>query len=226
MRLTHLLFAATVPMLLLCPAARAQDETQPPVETQPATAPPPDAETVTLPDNEKESCKTDAFASVLSFLGVPKPGEHLRPGATYTTYVPNSNAIRDLFGNQWTFLLPGFGRLDVPQSHAVLAPEINLVTSSRSGNRATLVPLGATYTTGFGDARTRGTLGIGTGLLLLESRVTSRNMPSRWRGGVNGSAFAGVAFGGSGSLQIGYRWADKIRGFDLSGTSLEASFRF
>ena len=202
----------------------AQSPTDAPPPEPVATAP--ESEVVTLPDNEKEAGKPNPLLILLSFLGLPRPGEHARPGANSICYFPTSSAVRDTFGDQWSFFAPAFGRLEVPQAHAVLMPEFDFVVSSRNGNRATLVPLGMTYTTGFGDKRTRGTIGVGTGLLLLESRVQSQNLPTRWRGGINGSVFAGVAFGGSGSLRVGYRWADKVRGFDLSGTSVEAAFRF
>ena len=63
-------------------------------------------------------------------------------------------------------------------------------------------------------------------MVVTETRVSGENLPSRWRGGAAGSAFAGIAFGGNGSAQVGYRWAERIRGLDMSGSSLDFAVRF
>lgn len=193
-------------------------------ETVPPAEPPTPTVSEDVPAEVKEGRQP---RSVLGGLfRIPARGEHMRPGGEFSLFLPTSRALRDRFGGQWQGFGFGFGRVPVPEAGVVLDIETGWVNASKGSNRITLIPLGLRLQTAYGASNNRPFVGVTGGMLLSETRVPSENLPSRWRGGMNGSAFAGIAFGGNGSVQVGYRWANRIRGFDMSGTSLDFAVRF
>ncbi|MBC7807556.1 MAG: hypothetical protein H7145_15575 [Akkermansiaceae bacterium] len=218
MRNLFLTVATLILTACVCPSVSAQSET--PVA---AESPAPAADEAPTP-RTKEDPKPRVLLGGL--LRIPVRGQHVRPGADFTLFAPASGAMRDRFGSSWQGFGFGFGRVEVPQARSVLDTETGWLSSSKGSNRVTLIPLGVRWRTAFGASNNRPFIGVGGGLLVSETRVPSENLPSRWRGGATGSAFAGIAFGGNGSVQVGYRWADRIRGFDMSGSSLDFAVRF
>jgi hypothetical protein len=210
-----LLFSALA-LLSVVSVCAAQTETPVPVESPPPVA---GGEGKAGPEESKPR----------SFLGglfrIPARGQHVRPGADFSLFLPASRAMRDRFGGQWQGFGFGLGRVPVPEARLVLDTETGWLSASKGANRVTLIPVGLRLQTAYGASNSRPFVGVGAGVLLSETRVTSENLPSRWRGGVTGSAFAGIAFGGNGSVQLGYRWAGRIRGFDMSGSSLDFAVR-
>ncbi|MBC8138623.1 MAG: hypothetical protein H8F28_22315 [Fibrella sp.] len=192
--------------------------------TTPLTEPSPPAVSEDVPPEVKEERKPQSVLGGL--FRIPAPGEHMRPGGDFSLFIPTSRAMRDRFGSQWQGFGFGFGRVPVPDAGIVLDTETGWLNASKGGNRVTLIPLGLRLQSAYGASNNRPFIGVGGGLLLSETRVTSENLPSRWRGGMNGSVFGGIAFGGNGSVQLGYRWASRIRGFDMSGSSLDFAVRF
>ncbi len=219
MRLSFLFGATLILGAGTCPPVFAQTET--PVQTE---SPSPGAADETTTLDTKEEPEPRVLLGGL--LRIPARGQHLRPGVDCAMFAPTSRAMRDRFGGSWQGGGFGFGRVEVPQAKSVLDTEAGWLSSSKGSNRIIMIPLGLRWRTAFGASNNRPFFGVGGGLLVTETRVPEENLPSRWRGGATGSAFAGIAFGGNGSAQIGYRWADRIRGFDMSGTSLDFSVRF
>lgn len=204
--------------LFFCMPTRAQTDVSSPAESP----------VVESGEGATPSAKPEPKPRVIlgGLLRIPARGQHLRPGADFTLFVPASRAMRDRFGSQWQGFGFGFGRVEVPQARSVIDTETGWLNSSKGNNRVTLIPLGLRWRTAFGASNSRPFVGFGGGLLLSETRIPDENLPSRWRGGATGSVFAGLAFGGNGSVQVGYRWADRIRGFDMSGSSLDFAVRF
>lgn len=177
------------------------------------------------PPQEEAPQKADEPAKAETPEAKPKP--RFRFGPDYSIFLPQSAAIRSRFGSNWQGWGIGTGRLDLPRASGAIDTDFSVLTSSRNGNRVTLIPAGLRYRTLLGGGGgVRPFVGTTINAMLTETRVTEANLPSRWRGGYGGSAYLGVAFGDNGVIQAGYQWTSKIRGFDFSGTNVGLSYRF
>jgi len=145
---------------------------------------------------------------------------------TTKAFLPQSPELRHSFGDTWVSYGISFRGPDLPKDKAEFDFQPELISSSGHGNRITLVMPELRYRMAVSNAAIRPFIGIEAMPVFAQTRVTSENLPSRWRGGFGGGLTGGIAFSNKGLITVGYQWTDTIRGFNLSGAKAGLSYRF
>ena len=158
----------------------------------------------------------------------PKPPKkRFTIGPEVGAYIPTSNKARDAFGDTWYNYGFGFGAIQSADLKGRFQFDLNILGGSRSGNRAYLFPLGASYRRALTTNRSASPY-VGASLNFVPTYLRAGNygVTSKLRYAGGASAFAGFTFSDSAYLQARYYAISKSAGFDLSGLSLSAGFRF
>jgi hypothetical protein len=241
-RLTALIGAAT----LLCGlSAHAQspaapDANAPAANPVPGTNPPTAA---TPPDNgttPDTGTTPNAAAPAPTPPGmpqatpVPAPASSPRPassrfriGPAVGLYLPSSGKTRDRFGDSWFGIGIGLGSINPVRTSGALMLDANLFYHERDGNHAFFLPIGL----GYRIALSPGTnvvpyAGVSADLDFSEITSNPDNIHNSFNVGAGGSVFVGANFGDSAFIEARYLELSRANGFDLSGLSLTAGYRF
>ena len=185
----------------VAPAAFAQ-EAPPPEETP---APPAD----TLPPPSRAAQKR-------GFSIGPEVG----------VFLPSSGTTRDAFGNAWFNYGLGFGVIQSSDRKGRVNFDFNLLGNSRGVNRAYIAPIGVSYRRALSDGASRPYIGASANIVPTYLRADNYGVPSRLRVTGGGSVFAGYTFRSAAYLQARYYGTGNSAGFNFSGLSLAAGFRF
>ncbi len=199
------------------PAARAQTATPDTTTTTPDTAtPPPDAAQATpVPAPETPPDQN------------PPNHSRFRFGPAVGVFLPSSNKTRDRFGSTWYSIGIGLGAINPVSTKGNLAVDLNLFYHGRDSNHAFFIPLGVGYRIALAPGT--GTIpyaGVSVDANFADITSNPDNVHNSFTVGAGASEFVGVNFGDSAFLEARYYEFSRVSGFDLSGLSVDAGYRF
>lgn len=159
--------------------------------------------------------------------GTTKKKKRFSFGPEVGAYIPTSGKTRDAFGDTWYNYGIGFGAVQSADAKGKFQFDLNLLGGNRNGNRSYLAPIGASYRRALSTSKSSSPY-VGASLDVVPTylKAPSYGVHSRLRFTGGGSVFAGFTFSESAYLQARYYAVGKSAGFDLSGLSLGAGFRF
>ena len=201
-----------LPLLLAAPATYAQ-QAEPQAEPRPD--PPQQAgSTGRVPEEPRQEPRRSGF----------------RIGPNVGVFSPTSSKTRERFGGAWYSLGPGLGIVRRASARGRIALDFNLMRQKRGGNRAFVIPIGASYVRALGRAgEGRSALPFaGVALLAIPGKLKSvpDGVDSGLKLGAGAAAFVGTTFGERAFIEARYMATTRIEGFSLSGASLRAGLRF
>ena len=211
-----LLGGALILTAFALPAARAQTAT-PDAGTPPAATNPPanatPATPVPAPDNPGDQGSSHK--------------NRFRFGPAVGVFLPTDGKTRDRFGSSWLSIGLGLGSINPVSTKGNLALDLNLLYHGRDGNHAFFAPLGVGYRVAVSPSGSL-TPYVGISGDVNFTSITSNpdNIHNKFQVGVGASEFVGVNFGDSAFLEARYYEFSRVSGFDLSGLSLAAGYRF
>ena len=208
-------------MAFAVPAARAQTTT-PDAGAPPAAAPP---DTTTPPADATPATPVPA-PETSPDQSAPRRNR-FRFGPAVGVFLPSSSKTRDRFGDTWFSIGLGLGSINPVSTKGNVALDLNLLYHGRDSNHAFFAPLGI----GYRVALTPGTGTIpyaGASVDANFADITSNpdNIHNSFNVGAGASEFVGVNFGDSAFLEARYYEFSRVSGFDLSGLSVDAGYRF
>ena len=158
----------------------------------------------------------------------PAPRRRFRFGPEAGVFIPASGKTRDRFGASWTSLGPGFGSVRQAGARGRLEFDVSVFRESRGNRRAFFAPVGVGYRRDLavGDGHFMPYAGVSVNLVLTDLRSDADGVRSGLRAGGGGSLFVGSTLGRSAYAEARYLAVSRIKGFDLSGTSLSLGVRF
>ncbi|GAB4464450.1 MAG: hypothetical protein OHK0029_34410 [Armatimonadaceae bacterium] len=159
----------------------------------------------------------------------PKPARRfsLKVGPEYSIYRLGGSRAASVFGNQWTVLGLGLGRLEKIDSGLTFQPEVTFLFGRSGDNNATLIPVqaGARYGIRLGrDVSAYAGLSAGYSGVNLKSEAN--NIRSGWRFAPSGSGVVGINLNRRVYTEVRYYRFAPVNGFNLSGTSFGVGIRF
>jgi hypothetical protein len=160
-------------------------------------------------------------------------------GLQLGTYTPGNLAVKSKFGDSWSGVGLGFGPIYAPQVTRKVNSDITVISTKRKFTAATLIPIGISYRQsltplnmeklGEGIWPTSGTY-VGGSLNIvagqLRSNLAGDNFANGWKTTTGASVYVGHVFSEKLSVEARYYGMGKLQGFDFSGTSISAGFRF
>ena len=201
--------AAAVVVAALPFAGRAQTDTPPPV-TPPVTPTPAQPTTPPTP---------------------PAVTPHKKPrllfGPELGLFLPTSSHTKNTFGNSWFNYGLGLGSIQRADARGGLQFDLNIISNTRSSQRAIIAPIGVAYRHSLASNVHSGAYyGASVNYVLTQLRSDNEGILSRVRGTAGGSVFLGTTFDEKAYLQARYYAVGKVRGYDLSGLNLSLGYRF
>ena len=191
--------------------------TAPPVTTPDTTAPP-----ATPPANA-----TPATPEPVPSSPGPQPSSRFRIGPAVGLYLPSSRKTRDRFGNAWVSVGIGLGAINAITTKGSVGFDASIFYHGRDSNHVFFLPIGVSYRV----ALAPGTnvvpyVGVSADLDITDITSNPDNVHNSFNVGGGGSGFVGLNFGDSAFVEARYYGLSKANGFDLSGLSLDAGYRF
>lgn len=160
----------------------------------------------------------------------PEKASEPRWGLDLTSYRPTQSAVRDRFGENWTFLSLAQGSV-VKRQGTYVNWDVDAFITSQGENRPEKAFLGV-----FGIHLTQSPFHedycglrpfFGAGVNLVYQDVTSRSLDfSVKKLGFGGNVFIGSNVSKSAVVQLKYQWISEVHGVDFSGISLNVGIRF
>lgn len=173
---------------------------------------------------------------VISTFAVAAPNEETpkgyepKWGFDVTSFRPSSQAVRELFGQNWTFFNISQGTLRKQPGTTISWDSDAFVTAQGETRRekAFLGSFGLRAIRVSGNGEPADCVPFyGVSANLIYQDVTSRTLDfSAKKLGYGGSIFAGVNIGKSALVQLRYQWMSRIHDVDFSGVSLNVGIRF
>jgi len=186
--------------------------------TAPAPAPAPDQ---TAPAPVITPAPTPAPAPPPS-----QPSNHFYIGPEVGVFLPTSSKTSNRFGSTWYSLGLAIGPVsNVPQGGA-FSFDFGVQYQSRSGNHVLLVPLGAEYRIPLSQATSaQPYAGVTADAYIVNLKSSVDNVSgTQLTGGA--SALIGLNVGKNTNIEARYQFVSSVKGFDFSGLSLSAGYRF
>lgn len=158
----------------------------------------------------------------------PRPRRRFRFGPEVGVFIPANAKTRDRFGASWTDLGPGFGAVRQAGPRGRLEIDVSVFRESRGNRRAFFAPVGVGYRRDLaaGGGAFIPYAGASVNLVLADLRSDADGVRSGLRAGGGGSLFVGSTLGRNAYAEARYLAVSRIKGFDLSGTSLSLGVRF
>ena len=156
-----------------------------------------------------------------------KPRFYIGPDIGY--YIPTSDKARRAFGDKFVTIGFGLGAAERISEKGRIALDFSVISNRIAESSVMLAPIGVAYARAL-TTNTSVTPYVGVSLNFYVANIRSERgdfeVKSGYRGGFGGTAFAGVTLGKQAFLRARYCLVSKISGFDLSGLSLTAGYRF
>jgi hypothetical protein len=195
-------------LFLLSSAAQAQDS---------ASAPP-----VVEPSPADSAGGTEAEE--------PRRKKRFQLGLDVGAFFPTSRKTRDRFGGTWYSIGPGFSAVRRAGEKGRIGLDIDLMSQSKNGNRALLIPAGVSFTRALGkvDEEKSSHPFVGASLLAIPARIRSApdGVDDNFKLGAGAAAFVGTTFGERAFVEARYMVTTRISGFSFSGASVRVGYRF
>ncbi|HEY3298614.1 MAG TPA: hypothetical protein VGK34_08170 [Armatimonadota bacterium] len=173
------------------------------------------------------SAQTVDSASDQSAQPKAQKRDHWKILPTFNTYFPTSSKTKDTFGSTWPsvgFVIAGAVN---DRIYDKLEFHVDGILRSHHSNHAYLFPAGIVYTTRAKKMKALSPfVGASADVYFVNLRVPEENLDSSWKTTVGGSVFAGVDINRNLSIKAAYLAAPKVRGYDVSGFNLTATFGF
>ena len=159
----------------------------------------------------------------------PRRRRRFTLGPQIGTFLPTSARVRDRFGSSWFSIGPGLGAIRQPAYKGRFSYDVSFSSQKSGGNRAYVVPVGASYTKALRSDATCSTQPYyGVTLNVVGTKI--RSLPDAVDTGVRaapgGSLFLGSTLGEQAFVEARYRAMSKVAGFNFSGLDLTAGYRF
>ena len=211
---------------ICAPAARAQ---QPAAPTIPA-APPDQAVPATPPVDQTAPAPVIVPSPTPVAVAEPsqsEPSNHFYIGPEVGVFFPTSSKTSNRFGSAWYSLGLALGPVSSVSTSGSLSFDFGLQYQSRSGNHVLLVPLGAEYRIGLSQrtASAQPYAGVAADLYIVNVKSGEDNVNATEATG-GASALIGLNVGKNTNLEARYQFVSSVKGFDFSGLSLSAGYRF
>lgn len=153
-----------------------------------------------------------------------------RIGPEVGVYLPTDGTVRDRFGKSWLSLGLGFGSFANVTDKGGLGFDLSLQYQKHGDNRVFLLPAGLGYRVAL--SQTDGSkgfvpyAGITGDVYFADIRAVQDNVHSGFHESGGGSLLLGANLGTSANVEARYQFVGRIKGYDFSGLSLTAGYRF
>lgn len=224
------LTASALPAVQAQTAAATPDGTTTPGTTTPDTTTPGTATTpgTSTPDTNTPSGMPQATPVPVSAPpSPPQRSSRFRIGPAIGVYLPSSSKTRNRFGDTWVGIGIGLGSINPVSTHGAVTLDANLFYHGRDGNHAFFFPVGVGYRIALSPSTSViPYAGVSADVNFADITSNPDNVHNSFTVGGGGSAFVGVNFGDRAFVEARYLALSKASGFDLSGLSLSAGYRF
>jgi hypothetical protein len=220
------ILGAAALLVFALPTAHAQTATDP--NAPAATPAPPDA---TAPPTDTTSPPVNANPATPeptpNNSTPPASSSRFRIGPAIGFYLPSSSKTRNRFGDDWISVGIGLGSISAITTKGKLGFDASIFYHGRDSNHVFFLPIGINYRVALAPG-TKVVPYIGVSANVDFTDITSNpdNVHNSFNVGGGGSGFVGLNFGDSAFVEARYYALSKANGFDLSGLSLDAGYRF
>lgn len=147
-------------------------------------------------------------------------------GPEASVFFPTSSKTGNAYGKSWTSIGFGLGSAFQASAHGTLSPFFTILYNSHDGNRAFVLPLGVSYNKAISPSQNSAYYGGDILVIGADQRAVGYGVHSGFRYGEGLRPVVGYEFGHTAYIQASYLFATTIKGFDFSGSSIEAGIRF
>jgi hypothetical protein len=174
-----------------------------------ATPPSSDASTPDIPEDNSSRSPLDIMV-----------------GPEASVFFPTSGKTSNTYGNSWASIGVGLGSAYQANSKGNLSPFFTILYNTHDNNRAFLLPFGIAYNKALSPSASSAYYGVDLLAVAADQRSVINNVHSGFSFAPGARAAFGYEFGKTAYVQAAYMLTSSIKGFNFSGTSLEAGIRF
>jgi hypothetical protein len=145
-------------------------------------------------------------------------------------YLPSEDKTRRAFGDKFFSIGFGIGAVESVSEKGRVAADFSIISNTNAESRVLLIPIGVSYARALSSPQNSLVPYAGASLNFIVANLrTSRQdfeVKSGYRSGVGASAFVGLNISRNGFLRARYFVTSEFSGFNLSGLSVSAGYRF